>query len=160
MKHGLHLPDETGASDPTRSFVREGGAWRGLPAAASTMVAVLMGAIGGFAGLVLGYLLVTFAFAIGRSGYTGAEYLGFSNPDVAWLLAKAGGVPLGAIVTPIIYFRYLRHAVLDHKWFSLPLVTLLGGMAGAFAGGPPGAAMGGIGAFGACAIWIRTLTES
>ncbi|MBB4636583.1 hypothetical protein [Longimicrobium terrae] len=105
------------------------------------------------AGVLLGYLIVTFAFWIGHSGTTGSEYPGYSHPGIASLLALSGGLPLGAVLTPIVYHRRLRGTELNRWWLLLPVATLLGGMMGAF-GGLGGAAAGGGFALWGCAAWI------
>lgn len=98
------------------------------------MIILVLAAVGAASGVMIGFVLVTLNFYLGNSGYTGTEHVGFRDTRLAWIIAVSGGIPLGAIITPLVYFRYLQHTPLTCKWAWLPMSAIIGGVAGSLGG--------------------------
>lgn len=93
--------------------------------------AAFLALIGAAGGLVIGFVAFAFGGLIGRSGYTGQEYVGYWAPQEYWWMAKTFAAPVGAVMAPVTYLGFLQHVPLKAAVVSGAIGTLLGGLIGA-----------------------------
>ena len=119
------------------SFVR-----KLLSTVAMLIKSVLLGSLGG---AIFGAAILSFGDLIGRSGNTGAEFVGSWGIADVWLGCLYGGL-FGALVAPAAYIGLIRKIGLQKALLPAAAGTLVGGLIGAIVG-PPHAALAGITGF-------------
>jgi hypothetical protein len=105
-------------------------------------LSILLGTLGG---AILGAVILSFGDLIGRSGSTGAEFVGYWNIDSVWLGCLYGGL-FGTLAAPIAYFTLIHKIGLRKAFLPATTGTLIGGLIGALVG-PPSAAFAGVAGF-------------
>lgn len=113
-------------------------------------------AAGFAAGSVLAFVFISAGNYVGRSGSTGSEYWGYWDPASTWWFAWHHGGPLGALLLPVGYYRYLRRPrrrSLLHTGLVAAAVTLAGGVLGSLILAPL-SAFSGSAAFLAYCKWV------
>lgn len=113
---------------------------------------LLLGIVGG---ALCGAAILVFGGLIGRSGSTGAEYLGYWDIAEVWLGFLYGGL-FGAILGPIAYGVAVRKTGFRRAILPAFAGTLAGGMLGALAS-PPAAVFSGVGGFFIGILWAAGL---
>jgi hypothetical protein len=101
--------------------------------------------IGILAGAVFGSIFLSFGDLIGRSGNSGAEFVGSWDVADVWLGCLYGGI-FGALAAPIAYLTLVRKIGLRKAFLPATAGTLIGGFIGALVG-PPSAAFAGVAGF-------------
>jgi hypothetical protein len=109
---------------------------------AMLIISALLGILGG---AVFGAAILSFGDLIGRSGDTGAEFVGSWGIADVWLGCLYGGL-FGALVAPAAYVALIRKIGLRKAVLPAAAGTLIGGLIGAIVG-PPYAALAGIAGF-------------
>jgi hypothetical protein len=115
------------------------------------LFSILLGIAGGG---VCGAAILVFGALIGRSGTTGAEYVGYWNIALVWLGLTYGGF-FGAFVGLVAYPLVVRKIGFQKSLLPAFVGTLVGGFVGAVAG-PPFAVLTGICGFFIALFWAKS----
>jgi hypothetical protein len=113
-----------------------------MSTAAMLLVSTLLGILGG---AVFGAAFLSFGDLIGRSGNTGAEFVGSWELADVWLGGLYGGL-FGALAAPTAYLILIHKIGLRKAFLPATTGTLIGGLIGALVG-PPSAAFAGVAGF-------------
>lgn len=113
---------------------------------------ILLGAVGG---LVLSYVILSFCFSIGRTGYSGSEISGDQSRSLALMIAVTAGGPIGGLIYPLGYFNFLTRVPVPWALVGPASGALIGGLLGGLGGPGLAAVMAVIGFFAACIALSR-----
>jgi hypothetical protein len=85
--------------------------------------------VGFLGGVVCGAVILSLCGLAGRSGTTGADYVGYWSFGLALVGAMYGG-PIGAIVGPLGYLTFVREIGFRSAMLPAAIGTVAGGFAG------------------------------